>query len=137
MKTTMMKKVTSICASLIALGLVGCAGETKVITETKYKVPQIFHPSPPPQVDALDVEWIVVNRDKLKELVAEAEQKGDKLPLLALTPQGYQNLSLTIQELKRYILQQREIILYYKNTYDDLKKNVDEANKTSDEDDNG
>lgn len=133
----MTNKITSILSLVVALALVGCGGATKVVTETKYKVPQVFHPSPPPQVNALDVDWIVVNRKKLKELVAKAEEKGDKLPLLALTPTGYQNLSLTIQELKRYILQQRQIILYYKNTYDDLQKNVDEVNKTSEDDDNG
>jgi hypothetical protein len=130
----MMNKLkNSVALAAVGFLLVACGSTERVVTKTEYRVPQIFHPSPPPQVEALDVDWIVVNREELKELVAEAEEKGDKLPLLALTPQGYQNLSLTIQELKRYILQQREIILYYKRTYDDLKKNVEESNKSADD----
>lgn len=126
----MKKVITSGIIGSVAFVLAACGSTERVVTKTEFQVPQVFHPSPPPQVTPLDVDWIVVNREKLKELVKEAEQKGDKLPLLALTPTGYQNLSLTIQELKRYILQQREIILYYKRTYEDLQKNVEEANQS-------
>jgi hypothetical protein len=31
-----------------------------------------------------------------------------------MTPHGYENMAINMQELRRYILQQKEIILYYR-----------------------
>jgi hypothetical protein len=44
---------------------------------------------------------------------------------LAITPKGYENLALGIGDLRRYILQQKEIIVYYEKA---VKAPIDEKN---------
>jgi hypothetical protein len=43
-----------------------------------------------------------------------------------MTVKGYENLSINLQELRRYILQQKQIILYYEKsvTFDDKKEEI-------------
>ena len=35
------------------------------------------------------------------------------MAFLAITPKGYENLAFGIGDLRRYVLQQKEIIIYY------------------------
>ena len=43
---------------------------------------------------------------------------------MAVTPKGYENLSLGMQELRRYILQQKEIIVYYEKAITEEPKEI-------------
>lgn len=60
-----------------------------------------------------DVEWFVVNEDNLEEAIERIKEAGGVAVFMAITPKGYENLSLGIADLRRYILQQKEIIAYY------------------------
>jgi len=69
----------------------------------------------------------------LEQKIAEIEKElGGDFVVLAITPKGYENMAANLQDIKRYIKQQKEIILYYReatgaNENDDkedwLKKN--------------
>lgn len=51
----------------------------------------------------------------LKEKIYEIEKLLDgEFVVFAVTPSGYQALSTNLQEIKRYIAQQKEIIYYYR-----------------------
>jgi hypothetical protein len=39
-----------------------------------------------------------------------------------VTPKGYENLSVGMQELRRYILQQKEIIVYYETALSEVSE---------------
>lgn len=67
----------------------------------------------PAPVDFPDVEWFVVNKDNLDESLKRIEEAGGSVAFMAITPKGYENLSVGVAELRRYILQQKEIIAYY------------------------
>ena len=43
----------------------------------------------------------------------------------ALIPKDYENLSLNVADIKRYIIQQKELIEYYEKSIKDQKENVD------------
>ena len=60
-----------------------------------------------------DVQWFVVNEDNLEEAIERINEAGGVAAFMAITPKGYENLSLGIADLRRYILQQNEIIAYY------------------------
>lgn len=60
-----------------------------------------------------DVEWYVVNENNLNEFMERIKAEGGTVAFMAITPKGYENLSIGIGELRRYILQQKEIIVYY------------------------
>ena len=68
-----------------------------------------------------DVEWFVVNEDNLEESIVRIKEAGGVAAFMAITPKGYQNLSIGIADLRRYILQQKEIIAYYETQIKEIK----------------
>lgn len=99
---------------LSLLSITACSSPDTINTVTTVDTP-VFHPSPPPQMVMLPFEIQVMNLEKLKALVSEAEKNNKTVVLVTLTLKDYENISLNLQELKRYIRQQDEIIKYYKN----------------------
>ena len=67
----------------------------------------------PASIDFPPVEWFVINKDNLDESLKRIEEAGGSVAFMAITPKGYENLSVGVAELRRYILQQKEIIAYY------------------------
>jgi hypothetical protein len=51
----------------------------------------------------------------LEQKIYEVEKElGGDFVIMAITPKGYENMAYNLQEIKRYINQQKEIILYYR-----------------------
>ena len=85
----------------------------KVITE-EVKV-DIYKPPLPNEIGLEDVAWFVITKDNWEESVAKVEGLlGGDFVVMALTPKGYENMAYNLQEIRRYIRQQKEIILYYR-----------------------
>lgn len=87
--------------------------EPQVVVQTEYierNIPVQQRPSP---VDMPNVDWYVVNADNLDEFISRIQSDVGEVVFIAITPKGYENLALGIAELRRYILQQQEIIVYY------------------------
>tara|TARA_B100001029_G_scaffold144884_1_gene125038 strand:+ start:1848 stop:2234 length:387 start_codon:yes stop_codon:yes gene_type:complete len=85
----------------------------KVITE-EVKV-DIYQPPLPNEIGLEDVAWFVITKDNWEESVAKVEGLlGGDFVVMALTPKGYENMAYNLQEIRRYIRQQKEIILYYR-----------------------
>jgi predicted transcriptional regulator len=78
--------------------------------------PQLEVTAPTAQpITSMPVEWQVLNKDELKKLVTELDNKQDpNYAVFVLTPQGFKNLALNMNEMKRYIQEQKEIIKFYK-----------------------
>ena len=76
----------------------------------------IIQPVDPQPVDMLKVRSRVLTKDNVEEFIkqAKADQGTDNPVFVALSTSDYEALSLNIQELKRYIVQQQRIIAYYK-----------------------
>jgi predicted transcriptional regulator len=50
------------------------------------------------------------------EKLAKIQGIEEDIPtFFALSPQGYEKMSGNLQEMRRYILEQKEIIVYYKD----------------------
>ena len=98
---------------LLLLASCAKAPEQIVVTETEFIYPNIPAQAAPKPVDMPDVEWFVVNEDNLEEAIERIKEAGGVAAFMAITPKGYENLSLGIADLRRYILQQKEIIAYY------------------------
>jgi len=68
-----------------------------------------------------DVEWFVINEDNLEESIVRIKEAGGVAAFMAITPKGYENLSMGIADIRRYILQQNEIIAYYETQIKEIK----------------
>lgn len=114
-----------ILSSVALLALGGCsmlqpaplpAPEPIIKTVTEYKTLEIYQPQLPKQIDLQDVEFFVVTEKNLEEQVARIRKMQDgNFVIFAMTPQDYENMAFNLQELRRYIRQQKEIIIYYRD----------------------
>ena len=64
-------------------------------------------------INLTDTQVYVVNAGNLEEFIAEFEEQNGDLAFVALSIDTYENLALNVAELRRYINQQTEIIIYY------------------------
>jgi len=62
-----------------------------------------------------DVTIYVVSKSNYEDFVAEFEKKNGGDAYIAISIKDYENLSLNFAELRRYIEQQKQIIIYYEN----------------------
>jgi len=72
----------------------------------------------PPSFRARDVEWFVVTPENANQVWAKLKERGDDQVVFAITDDGYENLALTIAELRNLIAQQRAIIIKYREYYE-------------------
>ena len=111
----------SSCSSLIP--------EPKIIIQTEIverQIPIVAHPK---QVQLNDVIIYVVSPNKnLEEFKAEFEAKNGADSYIAISVKDYENLSMNIAELRRYILQQKQIILYYEDAVTTTGESDDTTN---------
>ena len=85
----------------------------------KTTVPVVAHPKP---LQLNDTRVFVVTKDNFDEFVKEFTETYGDLAFVALSMKDYENLAINIADIKRYLEQQKEIILYY-------EKAVTEENK--------
>ena len=112
-----------ILISLITLA--GCSGlkmepEIKTVTKIeKITVPIVARPKP---LQLNDTRVFVVTKDNYDEFVKEFTQVYGELAFVALSMRDYELLALNIAEIRRYLNQQKEVIVYYENAVKEEKK---------------
>ena len=82
----------------------------------KVQIPTVAQPKP---LQLNDTRVFVVNRDNYEEFVKEFNETYGELAFVALSMKDYENLALNIADIKRYLEQQKEIILYYEKAVTD------------------
>ena len=82
---------------------------------------QLNLPAPDP-IQARKIEWVIITPDNAESVFKKIEDSGQDIVLFAITSDGYQQLALTIADLRNLINTQREIIIKYKNYYEPSKK---------------
>ena len=102
---------------LTSLTLMGCSlmPEPKVVTVTKTVKTEVPIVARPKQVQLNDVKIYVVSKKNYKDFVKAYEKKNGADSYIALSVKDYENLALNFAELRRYIEQQKQIIVYYEN----------------------
>ena len=119
----MIKILISILLSVL---VTGCSSlvkpEERIITEEVFveKIP--LELSMPAIVDWHDFKFIVVTPDNYEEVVDRLKKEGKSVALFALDHPDYENLSLTVVDMKRYIGEQKVIILEYKEYYESVEQ---------------
>jgi len=101
---------------LSVLSLTGCSRfqpepEVKVVTKVeRTQIPTVAAPKP---LALSDTRVFVVTKDNYDEFVKEFTETYGDLAFVALSMKDYENLALNISDIKRYLEQQKQIILYY------------------------
>ena len=71
-----------------------------------------------PSVDELNlrsVEWFVVTRENAEEKFLELERRGIPVVFFAVTGDGYERLSLNLNDIRSQIEQLNSIVIAYEN----------------------
>lgn len=64
------------------------------------------------------IKWFIITEENSNEIFADLEKKKYDPVLFGLTDDDYENLSMNLVELRKYIIQQKEIIKAYKDYYE-------------------
>lgn len=115
------KKLQIVLVLLIsALTFNGCIfsdlDRVDVVKEEKQKIK--LELEDPEQIKTRKVQWYVITPENKDDVFKELSEKRIDPVLFGLTDFGYENLSLNISEIRNYILQQKNIIIEYKNYYE-------------------
>tara|TARA_R100001460_G_scaffold24821_3_gene49845 strand:- start:84 stop:320 length:237 start_codon:yes stop_codon:yes gene_type:complete len=68
----------------------------------------------PREIDLQEPMWIVVTPDNYKEQLAFIEEQEGELVFLAMTIPDYEVMSYNMQEIKRYITELKDVVVYYR-----------------------
>jgi hypothetical protein len=98
------------------LPLAACQTTQPIEVTAKPVELNIIQPVDPQPVDMLKVNAKVLTKENVDAFIKQAQKDlgTDNPVFVALSTRDYEALSLNIQELKRYIVQQQRIIAYYK-----------------------
>jgi hypothetical protein len=121
--------------SLLLLSLQGCASfslfgdndvtpieiKTVAIERTPLSLPN------PPQLKPKAPDWYVVTPDNVDDVFAKLKDKNFDLVLFGVTDEGYEQLSITMAEIRNYIKTQKAIIIKYKEYYEPNKLTTGET----------
>ena len=89
-----------------------------VLTKTSVVDRPKFDAQEPRPASQNGVQWMIITRDNVGAKLDELEKTQGVVTLFALTPQGYQNLSINIAELRRYIAEKNASYLAVKKYYE-------------------
>ena len=68
----------------------------------------------PRQLDLSDIHWYVVTEENFAEFKKKFQKEnGDPLVAYVISVKDYETLAIDMAEIKRYIDQQKQIIIYY------------------------
>jgi hypothetical protein len=83
------------------------------------KIPTVSRPKP---LQLSDTRVFVVTKDNYEEFVKEFTDAYGDLAFVALSMKDYENLALNVADIKRYLEQQNEIIVYYEKAVTEEKE---------------
>lgn len=85
---------------------------------------QIAQPILPREIDLKEPYWYVVSSANLDEFLARIEKDQGELVFFAMSVPDYELMAYNMQELKRYINELKQVVVYYRKvTTEDVSKN--------------
>ena len=85
----------------------------------KVQIPVVARPKP---LQLNDTRVFVVTKDNFEEFKKEFTAIYGDLAFVALSMKDYENLALNIADIRRYLDQQEEIIVYYEKAVTEDKQ---------------
>ena len=105
-------------SSLLLLSLLvsSCASWPK-LTQIEVQTVEVERNIPlqnrPRQLNLSNITWYVVTKENFEEFKKRYEKENGMFLFYVISVRDYETLSLNMAEIKRYIEQQKQIIIYY------------------------
>lgn len=75
---------------------------------------QIAQPILPREIDLKEPYWYVVSEKNIDEFIARVEKEQGQLVFFAMSVPDYELMAYNMQEIKRYIKDLKEVVIYYR-----------------------
>ena len=75
---------------------------------------QIVQPVMPREIDLKQVRWLTITPDNFEEQFAIIKDQEGELVFLAMTVPDYETMAYNMQEIKRYITELKDVVVYYR-----------------------
>ena len=86
--------------------------EIEIISKPIEKI--IVQPIMPREIDLKEPYWYVVSDKNLEEFMARVEKDQGQVVFFAMSVPDYELMAYNMQELKRYINELKEVVVYYR-----------------------
>jgi len=86
--------------------------EVEIITKPVDRV--IVQPVMPREIDLKEPYWYVVSQSNLEEFLERVEIDQGELVFVAMSIPDYELMAYNMQELRRYINELKEVVVYYR-----------------------
>jgi len=73
----------------------------------------------PREIDLKEPYWYVVSEQNIDEFLADMEKREGQVVFLAMSVPDYELMAYNMQELKRYIRELKEVVVYYRKVTTD------------------
>ena len=83
---------------------------------------KIVQPIMPREIDLQEPRWIVITPENWEDQLAMIEEQEGELVFLAMTIPDYEVMSYNMQEIKRYITELKDVVVYYRKVTIDKKE---------------
>ena len=115
-----MKKLVLFLVPLVIL-LSSCSSkpEKEIVTVETIVKPTIAIAQRPRPVEFDELKVKVITEANVQEVIQEMKTNQGQFLVYALDPVTFKNLAIGIEEIKRYIEQQNDIIIYYEKAVTD------------------
>ena len=90
---------------------------------------QIVQPIMPREIDLKEVRWLTITPENFQEQFKVIEEQEGELVFLAMTVPDYEVMAYNMQELKRYITELKDVVVYYREVTTADLKNESDTNK--------
>ena len=75
---------------------------------------KIVQPIMPREIDLKQLQWIAVTPDNWEDQLSRIEKQEGELVFLAMTVPDYEVMAYNMQEIKRYITELKDVVVYYR-----------------------
>ncbi len=79
----------------------------------------IIQPVLPREIDLKEPYWYVVSEKNIDQFLADLEKREGQVVFLAMSVPDYELMAYNMQELKRYIRELKEVVVYYRKVTTD------------------
>ena len=115
----MKKSVLYLVPLAILLSSCSWKPEKEIVTVDRIVKPTIAIAQKPRPVDFGELKVKVITEANVQEVMEEMKTNQGQFLVYALDPLTFKNLAIGIEEIKRYIQQQKDIIVYYEKALTD------------------
>ena len=98
--------------TVCSCSLIPSNNQVEVITKPIER--KIVQPIMPREIDLKEPYWYVVSDKNIEEFLTRVEKEQGQVVFFAMSVPDYELMAYNMQELKRYINELKEVVVYYR-----------------------